>query len=816
MKKFLSFLLAFLILISIIPISALAAEATSSATFTYMRKGSWKSFNGTVSDNNYIDGIKIQTPTNKSYYLNYRTYNETKGAYYPYVTSIENDYAGSSGKRIQRLQIQVIDKATGNKLATKIVVMYRVRVENNWLPWVSNADPEWMYFVQRKYGIKGVLDTKSAYAGLAENSYITGIEIHIYEETSVSESKGTAGISKLIDAPFISQLNSYPTGCESVSAVMGLNYLGFDITVDGFIDNYLPQGSASSFDPNVCFGGNPRSQSGMGCYAPVIEKASKSALDGYGVTVIRHDNLSISNLCQKYIDNDIPVIIWATQDMQTPRNGVVINYNNTNIQWIAPEHCLLLVGYNENNYIFNDPLKSKNYSYSRSAVENAYYGLGAQAVVFSPISANSTVSEEKYEFIPEDIPTNENIGLSDGSFNIEIPLVKSEKRGAFNIKAIYSSSGLVEDSLGTGWYYNFQKHIAKSGENLLVFSSPSHYSVYTPDGNGGYFNFKNGYTVSSLNEGGYCLNRNFGGYEYYDAQGKLCKLQDKQGFETVINYFDDSVTITDTATKEAFVLNFDSKGRIVKVVNSSLSASLKYTANVLTDITDSFSNSYHFKYDNSLRLISITGAITHTVNYNSEGRISKLDSTVISYNNNTVTVNSDSKYSFNSNGTLAQYSNNTDSLDFGYDNTLCLTSVTSSKGTTYYEYNDYRRPSVITYDHGGKSYYFYDDLQNLIKTVEPLKGDVNENGIVEITDFIKLKAYLSNNANITVSEYNSTFSNDGIGADDLSIIKKLLLTESKLTSITEYLYNSRNQLTQIHYPDNTTEHFYYDEYGNTL
>ena len=133
MKKCLSFLLAFLILISIIPISALAAEATSSATFTYMRKGSWKSFNGTVSDNNYIDGIKIQTPTNKSYYLNYRTYNETKGAYYPYVTSIENDYAGSSGKRIQRLQIQVIDKATGNKLATKIVVMYRVRVENNWL-----------------------------------------------------------------------------------------------------------------------------------------------------------------------------------------------------------------------------------------------------------------------------------------------------------------------------------------------------------------------------------------------------------------------------------------------------------------------------------------------------------------------------------------------------------------------------------------------------------------------------------------------------------------------------------------------------------
>ena len=34
---------------------------------------------------------------------------------------------------------------------------------------------------------------------------------------------------KLIKAPYISQEGKYPTGCEIISAVMLLNYLGFFI-----------------------------------------------------------------------------------------------------------------------------------------------------------------------------------------------------------------------------------------------------------------------------------------------------------------------------------------------------------------------------------------------------------------------------------------------------------------------------------------------------------------------------------------------------------------------------------------------------------
>ena len=91
----------------------------------------------------------------------------------------------------------------------------------------------------------------------------------------------------VIDAPFIDQRDKYPTGCESVTAVMALQYAGVDITVEEFIDNYLPQGNAPytredgtlvGADPWKVFLGSPYEESGWGCYAPVITGALEQLL----------------------------------------------------------------------------------------------------------------------------------------------------------------------------------------------------------------------------------------------------------------------------------------------------------------------------------------------------------------------------------------------------------------------------------------------------------------------------------------------------------------------------------------------------------
>lgn len=41
----------------------------------------------------------------------------------------------------------------------------------------------------------------------------------------------------VIDVPYLDQSVRYPTGCESVSAVMLLRYLGYEMSVDDLLSN---------------------------------------------------------------------------------------------------------------------------------------------------------------------------------------------------------------------------------------------------------------------------------------------------------------------------------------------------------------------------------------------------------------------------------------------------------------------------------------------------------------------------------------------------------------------------------------------------
>lgn len=84
----------------------------------------------------------------------------------------------------------------------------------------------------------------------------------------------------IIQAPYIDQSGRYPTGCESVSAVMLLQHLGIDITVDEFIETYLEKkafeekdGILFGPDPRKYFCGSPYDEDAFGCYAPVIVNA---------------------------------------------------------------------------------------------------------------------------------------------------------------------------------------------------------------------------------------------------------------------------------------------------------------------------------------------------------------------------------------------------------------------------------------------------------------------------------------------------------------------------------------------------------------
>ena len=183
---------------------------------------------------------------------------------------------------------------------------------------------------------------------------------------------------------------SFPTGCESVSATILLRQAGYNTSVATFVDSALEKGNLYTKngvlygpDPNKVFVGDPRSSNSFGCFAPVITNALNKLLKNgdQAKTIL---NTPISKLITDYIDKGTPIAIWATIRMMVPDNGRqwVIPETGKTYTWKRHEHCLILVGYDDQYYYFNDPYQSGGLkAYARSVVEARYAAMGSQAVV---------------------------------------------------------------------------------------------------------------------------------------------------------------------------------------------------------------------------------------------------------------------------------------------------------------------------------------------------------------------------------------------------------------------------------------------------
>ena len=223
------------------------------------------------------------------------------------------------------------------------------------------------------------------------------------EPTEVVPATESRAASHRIDVPYLAQGDRYPCGCESVTAVMALNYAGYTIDTDTFIDDYLPQGTEPYYDddgqlyadsPYEAFIGSPYSEYSYGCYAPVIKDAVSqvmeealgevnAAVDASG-KVVDLSGRTLEQLCDDYVSRDIPVILWGTIRMEPVSSRTTwILPDGSEFTWKSREHCLLLVGYDEQYYYFNDPMEGKNTAYRKADVENAYQELYSQALAIT-------------------------------------------------------------------------------------------------------------------------------------------------------------------------------------------------------------------------------------------------------------------------------------------------------------------------------------------------------------------------------------------------------------------------------------------------
>ena len=187
---------------------------------------------------------------------------------------------------------------------------------------------------------------------------------------------------KVLFVPAILQNPELPTGCEGTAATILLNYYEYNINKVQFID-LLPKDTMEYYNgvfygPSLqeAFGGDPKGN-GYGVFRLPIKKTMEQviAAAGGGHTVADVSGASMAQL-EALLDQSKPIVVWATMSMVAPgntvswkikRNGV---YTDETQYFTQNEHALVLIGYNETNFYFSDPLKgivayNKNTFYSR-------------------------------------------------------------------------------------------------------------------------------------------------------------------------------------------------------------------------------------------------------------------------------------------------------------------------------------------------------------------------------------------------------------------------------------------------------------------
>lgn len=192
----------------------------------------------------------------------------------------------------------------------------------------------------------------------------------------------------LIEIPNICQYPTLPTGCEVTAATMVLQFYGEKISIDNFARNWLicddrfyqANNMLYGPDPHKVFVGSPFTKSSYGCYAVPIVNAINNNSSVCKAEVIT--GKTIEELCDLFIDNNAPIIIWATMGMKPSEDGTRWSTdNNREIVWKAGEHSLVLVGYDDKHYFLVDPQSGSVVGYEKHIVEKRFSELGMQAIL---------------------------------------------------------------------------------------------------------------------------------------------------------------------------------------------------------------------------------------------------------------------------------------------------------------------------------------------------------------------------------------------------------------------------------------------------
>ncbi|MCQ2508153.1 MAG: C39 family peptidase [Dorea sp.] len=192
---------------------------------------------------------------------------------------------------------------------------------------------------------------------------------------------------KILDVEPMDQFPDYPTGCESVSLTMLLQYYGIYVSPDDVIANlptgnkpYKEDGEIYGADPETAFVGSPYDKDSFGVFnGPIADTAELFKED-----VKTTNGASIMDI-SAILSTGNPVMAWYTSHEDRDFTYDMRWYTEDGsklIEWPSGEHAVVVCGEDFMNFYYADPFTGSIKKANKLTFRKFFNQLGGRIVYY--------------------------------------------------------------------------------------------------------------------------------------------------------------------------------------------------------------------------------------------------------------------------------------------------------------------------------------------------------------------------------------------------------------------------------------------------
>lgn len=309
------------------------------------------------------------------------------------------------------------------------------------------------------------------------------------------------------------------------------------------------------------------------------------------------------------------------------------------------------------------------------------------------------------------------VSLANGNlFTTETDFSVTSRGLSVEVVRYHNSQSDYDGPFGFGWSWMYDEHLEENPDESVTYKKGDGGAFTFPRQPDGTYGPPAGIFTSLAKDGsGFTLRETNGTESFFDLNGKLVSVTDRNENEMSFAYAgDDLVKITDTAGRE-YLLSYNPAGKITSITAPGGRVwTYSYNANDLVRVTDPESHARSYTYHADHNLATLTNALggTYVYDYYSNDKT------------HTSVLPNGGVYHFSYNpplGLTTATDPNGASTIYYYDQAGALTGVLDPLGNEEtYEYDNYFNPEKITDKRGGVTKNVYDYMGNLLSTTNQL------------------------------------------------------------------------------------------------